>query len=86
MGNNKLKLNPNKTKFILIGNDQIRNSMKSLFPVSPHGNIMKPTKSGKNLGVTLDTDNSMQGQVAYLCHVYYYHLRELPRLWRYITH
>ena len=32
MGNNKLKLNPDKTEFIVIGNDQIRRSLKFIFP------------------------------------------------------
>ena len=38
MGNNKLKLNPDKTEFIVIGEDQIRSSLKSSFPVSLLGN------------------------------------------------
>ena len=38
MGNKKLQLNPDKTEFILIGDDQIRNSMKLSFPVSLIGN------------------------------------------------
>ena len=34
MGNKKLKLNPDKTEFIVIGDDKIRSSMKSSFRVS----------------------------------------------------
>ena len=34
MENNKHKLNPDKTEFIVIGDDQIRSSLKSSFPVS----------------------------------------------------
>ena len=34
MGNNKLKLNPDKTEFIVIGDDEIRSSLKSSFPVN----------------------------------------------------
>ena len=40
--NNKLKLNPDKTEFIVIGDNQIRSSLKSFFPVSLLGLIMKP--------------------------------------------
>ena len=50
MGNNKLKLNPDKTEFIVIG-DQIRSSLKSSFPVSLLCNSMEPAESVKNLGV-----------------------------------
>ena len=60
MGNNKLKLNPDKTEFILIGDDQIRSSLKSSFPVSLLGNIMEPAELVKNLGVIQDAENSMQ--------------------------
>ena len=54
MGNNKLKLNPNKTEFIVIGDDQIRSSLKSSFPVSLLSNSMDPAQLVKNLGVILD--------------------------------
>ena len=77
MGNNKLKLNPDKTEFIVIGDDQIKRSQKSYFPVSLLGNIMEPAESVKNLGVILGTENSMQKHVANLCRISYYHLLEL---------
>ena len=75
MGNNKLKLNPDKTEFIVIGDDQIRSSLKSSFPVSLLGNTMEPAESVKNL----DAENSMQRHVANICRISYYHLRELRR-------
>ena len=54
MGSNKVKLNPDKMEFIVIGDDQIKSSLKSSFPVSFLGNIMKPTELVKILGVILD--------------------------------
>ena len=86
IGNNKLKLNPDKTEFIVIGDDQIRSSLKSSFPVSLLGNIMEPAESVKNLGVILDAENSMQRHMANLCRLSYYHLRELRRVRRYLNH
>ena len=77
MENNKLKLNPDETEFIMIGDDQIRSSLKSSFPVSLLGNSMEPAESVKNLGVVLDAENSMQRHLANLCRASYYHLREL---------
>ena len=85
-GNNKLKLNPDKTEFVVIGDDQIRSSLKSSFPVSLLGNSMEPAESVKNLGVVLDVENSMQRHVANLCCISYYHLRELRRVRRYLNH
>ena len=71
MGNNKLKLNPDKTEFIVIGDDQIRNSLKSSFPVSLLGNIMEPAESVKNLGVILVAESLMERHVANLCRISY---------------
>ena len=52
MGNNKLKLNPDKTEFIVIVDDQIRSFLKSYFLVSLLGKSMEPAlvASWKNLG------------------------------------
>ena len=86
MGNNKLKLNPDKTEFIAIGDDQIRSSLKPSFPVSLLGNSMEPAESVKNLGVFLDAENSMQRHVANLYCISYYHLQELHRVRRYLNH
>ena len=62
-----LKLTSDKMEFIVNGDDQIRSSMRSSFPVSFLGNIMKPSESVKNIGVFLDADNSMQRHVSNLC-------------------
>ena len=86
MGNNKLRLNPDKTEFIVIGDDQMRSSLKSSFTVSLLGNSMEPAELVKNLGVILDAENSMQRHVANLCHISYYHLWELRRVRRYLNH
>ena len=86
MGHSKLKLNPDKTEFKVIGDDQIRSSLKSSFPVSWLGNIMEPAESVKNCGVILDAENSMQRHVAYLCCISYYHLRELQNVCMYLNH
>ena len=86
MGNNKLKLNPDQTEFILIGDDQTRSSLKSSFPVSLLDNIMEPAESVKNLVVILYAENSIQRHVTNLCHVSYYHLRELQSVRRYLSH
>ena len=75
-----INLNPDKTEFIVIGDDQIRSSLRSSFPVSFLCNFMKSAESVKNLGVILDAENSMQRHVANLCRIYYYNLWELQRV------
>ena len=70
----------------MIGEDQIRSSLKSSFPVSFLGNIMESAESVKNLGVILDAENSMQRHMTNLCRISYYYLRELRRVCRYLNH
>ena len=53
MLSNKLKLNPDKTEFLLIGHEQQRKKYMSQFPLSLMGVETNPSKSAKNLGVTL---------------------------------
>ena len=69
----------------MIGEDKIRSSLKSSFPVSFLGNIMEPAESLKNLGVILDAYKSMQRHVSNLCHTCYYHFQELGRVHRYLN-
>ena len=49
MTNNKLKLDPDKTEFILIGDKNSRNSLEALFPVNIMGTVVEPATSVKNL-------------------------------------
>ena len=54
MSTNKLKLNPDKTKFLLIGNERQRSKYLSMFPIELLGVETYPAKSARNLGVIFD--------------------------------
>ena len=58
---NKLKLNPGKTEFLLIGHEQQRRKYESLFPVPLMGVDTKPSKSARNLGVSFDQTFNFRG-------------------------
>ena len=51
----KLKLNPEKTEFIIIGDRQARESFINKFPTQLLGNSISPTDTVKNLGFTFDS-------------------------------
>ena len=76
----KLKLNPEKTEFIIIGQKAIRESLAPNFPVPLLQNNISPSVEVKNLGVILDSDNSFDNHVAKVCRACYYHLRDLRRI------
>ena len=51
MSAGKLKLNPEKTEFILFGSKKQRERLKVCFPIDILGNPLHPTKSVRNLCV-----------------------------------
>ena len=66
----KLKLNPEKTEFIII--------------VPLLQNNISPSVEVKNLGVIFDSDNSFDNHVAKVCRACYYHLRDLRRIRKFL--
>ena len=58
MSASKLKLNPDKTEFILFGSKKQRERLNVCFPIDILGNPLHPTKSIRNLGVWFDSDFS----------------------------
>ena len=51
MATSKLKLNPDKTEFIVFGSPAQRSKLDSLFPVNILGKLLCPAQRVKNLGV-----------------------------------
>ena len=56
MYKNKLKLNPYKTEFLLIGNKCHRKNFTSSFPIDILGNQISPKPTARNLGLIFDSD------------------------------
>ena len=54
MSTNKLKLNPDKTEFLLIGNERQWRKYLSMFAIELLGVKTIPAKSARNLGVIFD--------------------------------
>ena len=75
----KLKLNPEKNEFIIIGQKAIRESLAPNFHIPRFQNNISRSVEVKNLGVTFDSD-SFDNHVAKVCRACYYHLRDLQRI------
>ena len=80
----KLKLNPEKNEFIIIGQKAIRESLAPNFPVPLLQNNISLSVEVKNLGVIFDSDNSFDNHVAKVCRACYYHLRDLRRIRKFL--
>ena len=80
MSANKLKLNPEKTEFILIGS---KNNCKQLlphFPINILGNQVSPAQSVRNLGVVFDSNFSFSDHVSQVIKSTRVHARDLYRI------
>ena len=81
MRTNKLKLNPDKTAFLLIGNQRQRSKYLSMFPIELAG--VKPNPA-RNLGVIFDTKFTFHSHISAVCSSCFYHMQDLQRIRRYL--
>ena len=77
MKSSKLKLNSDKTEFIIIATKKQRHKLSNYFPVKLLDNDLCPSDSGRNLGVVFDSDFSFHKHVSNICKSCFYHIRDL---------
>ena len=77
MFTNKLKLNPDKTEFILIGLKNNRKQLLSHFPIYILGNQVSTAQSIKNLGVVFDSNFTFSDHVSQVIKSTRVHARDL---------
>ena len=80
MFTNKLKLNPDKTEFILIGSKNNHKQLLPHFPINILGNQVSPTLSVRNLRVVFDSSFSFSDHVSQVIKSTRVHARDLYRL------
>ena len=81
----KLKLNPDKTAFILIGTKTQQDKFKKFYPTKLLDQDVTPTDSARNLGVEFDKDFNFKKHISKVCRSCYYHIRDLRCLRRCLT-
>ena len=80
---NKLKLNPDKTEFVVFCS---KHHCNLTFPsLIVDGNTIHPAKNAKILGVTLDKTMTMTDHVNNVCKTAYFQLRNIRRIRSFIT-
>ena len=75
----RLSVNPSKTEILKIGNPQQRNEIQFssiIFCV----NIIPPSSSARNLGVTFDSSLSLTKLISSICKSAYYQIRQLRQI------
>ena len=81
---NKLKLNPDKTEFLLIGNERQRSKYLSMFPIELLGIETCPAKSACYLGVIFDKNFNFRSHISAICSSCIYHIRDLQHICRHL--
>jgi hypothetical protein len=80
---NKLKLNDDKTEFMLITSPHNKKKIKFLSIRIGNENV-NVTNSARNLGVVMDNLLNMENHVTSVCKSCYYHLRNIGMIRRYL--
>ena len=81
MSLSKLKLNPEKTEFIVFGSKTQRQN----FPVSILGSLLHLVDSVRNLGVWFDADFSFSEHIKRTCKACFLQMRHLHKIRKYLT-
>ena len=84
MSLSKLKLDHEKTEFIVFGSKAQR-QISSHFPVSILGGLLHPVDSVRNLGVWFDADFSFPEHIKRTCKACFLQMRDLRRIRKYLT-
>ena len=74
---NKLKLNLDKTEFIVFGSRSQHEKLNYSFPVNILGNLILPVDAVRNIGVWFDSDISFSCNVMKVCKACFAHVRNL---------
>ena len=77
MSMNKLKLNPDKTEFLLIGNERQQTKYHSLLSTEHFGVKSYPAKSARNLGVSFDKNFNIRSHISAICGACFDGIRDL---------
>ena len=85
MESSTIKLNPDKTDFIVIGTKQQRSRVINHFPVKLFGSDTFPLYTVRNLGVIFDSDFNFRQHISQVRKSSFYHIRELRRIMRPIS-
>ena len=80
MTGSKLKPNPSKTEFLLIGTKLQREKFLNDFTCLLLGQDTNPSTSARNVGVLFDRNLNFRKRISQTCRTCFYHIRELRRI------
>ena len=81
----ELKLNPDKTEFIIIGDKHTRESPMPKLPIIFLKSSITSPEEVKILGVTFNSGNTFDNHIGKICHACYSHLRNLQHICKFLA-
>ena len=85
MKNSKLKLNADKTEFLIFGTSTQRAKLNGFFPTHILSQSITPAASVLNLGVTFDENFNFKQHISKTCRCCFHHIRDLRRIRRFLS-
>ena len=85
MSSRKLKLNPDKSEFLLIGSKVQREKFSTCFPTKLLAQEVTPSPSARNLGIVFDSALNFKSHISGISRPCYYHTRDMRRIRRFST-
>ena len=85
MSSRKLKLNPDKTEFLLIVSKVQRGNFSKSFPTRLLAPEVTPSPSARNLGKVFDSALNFKNHISGISRACYYHIRDMRRIKRFLT-
>jgi len=85
MRNIKLRLNGNKTDFIIIGTTRQRRKLTCLFPPPILSHSIAPSDTVRNLCVTFSSDFNFRKHISLTRRCCFFHIRDLRHIRHYVS-
>ena len=81
---NKLKLNPEKTEFLLIGHERRWSKYHCMFPIEPFGVKTYQQYLLEIFGVIFDKIFNFRSHISAICSACFYHIQDLRHIHHYL--
>jgi hypothetical protein len=84
MNENKLKLNEDKTEFLVLSSSRQKHKIQDR-TITIGNSSIHPSATAKNLGVMMDSHLTMESQINSVCRCSSIHLRNIGKIRKYLT-
>ena len=85
MADSKLKLNADKTEFLIIGTPKQHGKLDGFFPTCILSQNITPAAFARNLGITVDYNLNFRQHISQTCCCCFYHIRDLRHIRWYMS-